>query len=292
MNNKIRDEYLMPWTSEHTKWFVDTEERLNTADGKEVEVWEFRHENDEEVLSDWAKHFRNHYCLDTAIDSLRGRRSRAEYLTDIKLPCKTSRLGCSTRAGDFGEILIADYLQYILGYWVPRVRWSSKVRRDESLKGCDIIGFQFFYDNGEVDPRDRLIVFESKTKFSRSKENRLQQAINDSAKDHIRIDESLNFIKQKFFETQKYEYADKIDRFQSPVDMQYKEVYGAAAVISDEFFSVDELTSADSRSIPVSAKSKVVSSHPKGDKLVLLIIKGARMMDLVHELYRRATDEA
>ena len=54
----------MPWTSDHTKWLVDTGERLKTADGKEVEVWEFRHENGEAVLSSWAKHFQNHYCLD------------------------------------------------------------------------------------------------------------------------------------------------------------------------------------------------------------------------------------
>ncbi|MEX3073927.1 hypothetical protein AB3Y13_19385 [Vibrio alginolyticus] len=53
----------MPWTSEHTKWLVDIGERLKTADGKEVAVWEFRHENDEAVLSAWAKHFRNHIAL-------------------------------------------------------------------------------------------------------------------------------------------------------------------------------------------------------------------------------------
>jgi len=47
----------MPWTSDHTKWLVDTGERLKTADGKEVEVWEFRHENDEAVLSAWASIF-------------------------------------------------------------------------------------------------------------------------------------------------------------------------------------------------------------------------------------------
>jgi hypothetical protein len=58
----------MPWTSEHTKWLVDTGERLKTTDGKEVEVWEFRHEKDEEVLSAWAKHFRIHYCFDSEID--------------------------------------------------------------------------------------------------------------------------------------------------------------------------------------------------------------------------------
>ena len=73
----------MPWTSEHTKWLVDTGERMKTADGKEVEVWEFHHKNDEAVLSAWAKHFRNHYCLDTEIDFLRGKRPRSDYLTNI-----------------------------------------------------------------------------------------------------------------------------------------------------------------------------------------------------------------
>ena len=73
----------MPWTSEHTKWLVDTGERLKTADGKEVEVWEFHHENDEAVLSAWAKHFRNHYCFDSEIDYWRRgyKCSRGEYLS-------------------------------------------------------------------------------------------------------------------------------------------------------------------------------------------------------------------
>jgi hypothetical protein len=43
----------MPWTSGHTKWLVDTGEQLTTTDGKKVEVWEFRHKNDEAVLSAW-----------------------------------------------------------------------------------------------------------------------------------------------------------------------------------------------------------------------------------------------
>ena len=78
----------MPWTSEHTKWLIDTGERLKTADGKEVEVWEFQHQGDDDVLSAWAKHFRNHYCLDTEIDFLRGKRSRQDYLTSIKFHAK------------------------------------------------------------------------------------------------------------------------------------------------------------------------------------------------------------
>jgi len=282
----------MPWTSKHTKWLVDTGERLKIADGKDVEVWEFCHEQDDEVLSAWAKHFRNHYCPDTDIDFLRGKRSRSDYLADIKFPSKTTKLGPGIRAGDFGEILVSDYLQWLLGYWVPRVRWSSKVVRDESPKGSDVIGFRFNKKDGKASTKDILFVFESKTKFSSSKINRLQNAINDSAKDHIRIDESLNFIKQKLFEKREIEQAQKIERFQSPVDMPYKETYGAAAIISDECFDSDELASSDCSKIPKSPKSKEFFPHPNGDSLVLLVIKGPGLMDLVHELYRRAADEA
>lgn len=282
----------MPWTSEHIKWLVDTGERLTTADGKEVEVWEFRHEKDEAVLSAWAKHLRNHYCLDTDIDFLRGKRTRADYLIKIKFPRRKTKLGPGIRAGDFGEILVSDYLQWILGYWVPRVRWSCKVIRDESPKGSDVIGFRFHKQDGAASTKDVLFVFESKTKFSASGINRLQDAINDSAKDHIRIDESLNFIKQKLFERRDFEQAQRVERFQSPVDLPYKEAYGAAAIISDECFDADELASADCSKIPKSSKSKEIFPHLNGDSLVLAVIKGPDMMNLVHELYRRAADEA
>jgi len=282
----------VPWTSEHIKWLVDTGKRLDTADGKKVELWELRHDKDEAVLSAWAKHFRNHYCLDTEIDFLRGKLSRLDYLTKIKFPSRTSKLGPGIRAGDFGEILVSDYLQWLLGFWVPRVRWSSKVVRDESPKGSDVIGFRFQKKDAEASTKDILFVFEAKTKFSGSGTNRLQDAINDSAKDHIRIDESLNFIKQKLFEKKDIEQAQRIERFQSPVDMSYKETYGAAAIISDECFDAGELTSADCSKIPKSSKSNDFFPHPNGDKLVLVVIKGPKMMNLVHELYRRAADEA
>lgn len=75
----------MPWTSEHIKWLVDTGERLKTDGGKEVEVWEFRHEKDEAVLSAWAKHFRNHYCFDSEIDYWR-RGYKSFHYTHLRHP--------------------------------------------------------------------------------------------------------------------------------------------------------------------------------------------------------------
>lgn len=276
----------------HTKWLVDTGERLKTADGKVIEIWEFRHEKDEAALSEWAKHFRNHYCLDAEIDFLRGNRSRADYLTNIKFPSRTPGLGPAIRAGDFAEILVCDYLEWLLDYWVPRVRWSSKTVQDESAKGSDVIGFRFCGNVDEHSADDELIVFESKAQFTKHKANRLQDAINDSAKDHTRIAESLNFIKQKLFDKNRIKEAKQVERFQNPVDSPYKEIYGAAAVLSSEYFNSNTLSRADSGKIPVSSKSGVFIPHPHRDKLVLVVIKGDHMMDLVHELYKRAADEA
>lgn len=282
----------MPWTSEHINWLTDTGERLKTADGKEVEIWAFHHKKDEAVLSAWAKHFRNHYCLDTDIDFLRGQQSRKDYLNSLKFPCSSTKLGPGIRAGDFGEILVADYLQWRLGFWVPRIRWSSKVVRDESPKGSDVIGFRFRNLDYSTSPEDLLIVFEAKTQFSGSGKNRLQDAINDSAKDHLRIGESLHYIKQKLFEKGSRGEAQLIDRFQNPVDIPYKESFGAAAIISDEHFDANVIGSSNCETIPKSPKSKEHISHPNSENLVFLVIKGADMMALVHELYRRAADEA
>lgn len=280
------------WTSKHLDWLVDTKQRLQTADGKTVEVWELRHVKDDAVLKAWAKHFRNHYCPDSDIDFLRGSRSRKNYLEEIKFPSATSKLGPGVRAGDFGEILIADFLQWVLGYSVPRVRWNNKIVRDESSKGSDVIGFQFEKPAGES-PKDTLAVFESKTKFSGgSKANRLQDAINDSAKDHIRIDESLNYVKQRLFEKGQKDEAVKVERFQNPVDNPYREVYGAAALFSEDQFQASEVTAADCQKIPASRDGTVTKPHPNWDNLVLVVIKGVDMMTLVHELYKRAADEA
>ena len=281
-----------PWSSVHLKWLVDTGQRLTTADGKTVEVWELQHSKDDGVLSAWARHFRNHYCSDSDIDALRASRSRKDYLEQIKFPSATSQLGPAVRAGDFGEILVADFLQWSLGYAVPRVRWNSKVVRDESPKGSDVIGFRFEDATG-ASPKDVLAVFESKTKFSTgSKANRLQDAINDSAKDHIRIDESLNYLKQRLFEKGQKEEAAKIERFQNPVDNPYREVYGAAALFSQDQFQVADVSAADCQKIPASPNGSTFKPHPNRDDLVLIVIKGADMMTLAHDLYRRAADEA
>ena len=229
----------------HLEWLVDTGERLATADGKVIEVWEVRHLPDDGTLSAWARHFRNHYCLDSDIDALCPPRTRQQYLEDIKFPSRNSALGPSVRAGDFGEILIADYLQWLLGFWVPRVRWNAKIVRDESSKGSDVIGFRMV-DHAAVSPGDTLAVFESKTKFSSgSTTNRLQDAINDSGKDHIRIDESLDTIHQAAFVREGRHRPGQASRALRESETFHVSFFRAAALYSSDQFQSTEIRAAD-----------------------------------------------
>jgi len=272
----------MSWTSKHLKWLIDTGKRLKTTDGKKIEIWEFKHNNDDAIMSTWARHFRNHYCFDTEIDTLRNGTgySRAEYLSNIKLPDCSVAPGPSIRAGDFGEILVADYLQYILGYSVPRSRYAEKSVRNESTKGCDIIGFKYFH-NGKDEKDDVLAIFEAKVQFSGTTANpRLQDAVNHSTKDRIRKAESLNAIKQRFLKQNLLVDVEKIARFQNLEDRPYREVYGAVALFSTQILNEAQI-----------AETKT-KDHPRAKELVLLVFHGNDMMNLVHKLYRRVADEA
>ncbi len=60
----------MPWTDSHIKNWLKSSATLTTADGKSVRVLELQYSTDNAILSAWAKHFRNHYCLDAEIDDL------------------------------------------------------------------------------------------------------------------------------------------------------------------------------------------------------------------------------
>ncbi|MEO2060746.1 MAG: Hachiman antiphage defense system protein HamA [Mesonia sp.] len=272
----------MPWNSEHTNWFFKIETNLKSKDGKEVCLLEYNYDlNDKTVLSKWAKHFRNHYCFDSEIDFLRNGTglSRKDFLVQLKFPTEARGFGSGIRSGDFSEILVADYLEYILGYWVPRTRYGNKTIRDESTKGTDLIGFKLYDENKTT--KDVLKMFEVKAQYSGNKAKpRLQDAIDDSIKDDLRKAESLNAIKQRLFDKGKTEEALKVARFQNQVDMPYTSEFGVAALYSNDIYDEDVIINCDT------------SAHPYNSALFLIVIKGDDMMKLVHKLFEIAADES
>lgn len=136
----------MTQTTTHTTWLKKTGAKVQTADGIAIAVYELNVDHtDGPALTMWAKHFREHYCLDAQIDRLRKgtRKSRAQYLTDLVFPDKLDDFGPATRSGDFAEILICDLIESQLGFWTPRTRYDDKLVRNESPKGTDVLGFKF-----------------------------------------------------------------------------------------------------------------------------------------------------
>lgn len=277
----------MTWSDEHIKWLDDTGVQGVTSCGKVVPIYRLNYVNtDDTVMSAWAYHFRNHYCDDSTIDSLRSgyKISKKEYLLNYRFPVEkamdpSEKTGPATRSGDFAEILIADYLSAKLKYWVPRTRYEFKVNRNTSEQGADVMGMKF--DPKKFSPKDELLVFEVKATLSgKKKVNRLQDAIKHSDKDRLRIGESLNAVRQRLQLKNRNLEADYILRFQSPKDDPYVMKYGAAAVITDTAFDSALIAACDTK------------AHKNQNNLELFVINGADMMDLVHSLYNRAADEA
>ena len=271
----------MPWTQEHLSWLHQTGEVIVAASGESVPVFEFAYDmTDNSVMSLWAAHFRNHYSLDSDTSVLKpAGMSKAEYLINLKFPDKTVSPGPSIRAGDFAEILVADYLQFLRLYYVPRTRYDRKIIGNESSKGSDVIGFR---KSGNLSNRnDELIVYEVKARLSEnSVANVLQSAVNDSSKDETRLAESLNGIKQRLYDQRNLEGFEIVSRFQRNVDEPYIMKYGAAAVTANSSYCSETLSECDT------------SEHTSSDSLEMIVIRGPNLMSLVHELYRRAADEA
>jgi hypothetical protein len=268
----------------HLDWLVNTGNTIASADGHVVELWELNHTADEVVLSAWAKHFREHYCDDALLVDLGSGMglSHSDYLTQIKFPDAAAAPGPSVRSGDFAEIIVADYIEYKLGYWCPRqLRYDFKWNRNESTKGCDVVGFKFAQD-GAVGPQDELFVFEAKAQLSLGAEpqNRLQVAIDDSNKDKLREAMTLNALRQRFLERGERAPADKVARFQNEADRPFKRVSGAAAL--------HDVTTFD----PAHAAAVTTAAHFNAPNLKLIVVTGNAMMQLVHALYQRAADEA
>lgn len=250
---------------------------LKTNEGKLINVLKLDECTNDEVLSKWAIHLRKHYCSDSEIDRLRKGYgySRKEYLENIKFPNLDERGGASTRSGDFSEILVADYVEFILQYFVPRTRYDRKVRKNSSTQGSDVLGFK---SKDKASKDDELIVFEVKAQARNAKsKNKLQEAVNDSNKDVKRIATSLNAIVQRLYDKDLSYEAEKVQRFQNATDRPYKQIYGAAAVHSEKSYSETLL-------------KEVKTNYHIDPNVELLVIYSKDLMDTIHKLYERACE--
>lgn len=258
------------------------DESLTLIGGGTCEVWELTVPNDAIYLSEWASRFRQAYCPDSNIDILRAGtgKSRAEYLLEMVFPDRVTPPGPSVRSGDFAELLVSDYVEFILNYWVPRGKFATKGSRNESVKGVDIVGFKC-PDAGHPQPTDEMLTFEAKAQLGGGKyKDRLQDAVDDSGKDYLRAGETLAAMKVRMNNAGEHASMMVIQRFQDAVDRPYRLLSGAATILSDDAFDTDGI------------KKTIIARHNNAGQLKLIAIKSKDLMTLAHALYQRAADEA
>jgi len=116
--------------------------------------------------------------------------------------------------------------------------------------------------------------------MTKTNTNRLQDAITDSIKDHLRETMTLNAMKQRMLVRGEQEQAEKVKRFQNEAAQPFKRINGAAVILDDSVFAETDLTVADA------------TGHPNIEQLRFIVIRGPSLMKLVHALYERAADEA
>ncbi|MDM7980190.1 MAG: SAVED domain-containing protein [Rhizobium sp.] len=255
--------------------------QFQIAGGADVNVWDFNHANIPGTLSAWANHFRNHYCSDAdLLSSIEGTgQTKAEFLTAIKFPSATTPPGPSTRSGDFAEILAADFVEYQMGYWCPRLRYLDRWNPNDSTKGCDLVAF-LVHDDGATQQDDELYVVECKAGLTGPPVNRLQEAINHSMKDRMREATTLNAMKQRLRASGRKLEALRVQRFQNEADHPFIRKNGAVAVLHNGAYDQAATQLSDT------------SAHPNAANLDLIVIKGDGLMALAHALYERAANEA
>jgi hypothetical protein len=269
-------------TPPHLQFLKKCPTPLLNIENRRIDVWELSVPLDSPHLDSWASAFRANYCLDNEIDDLREGTglSRSEYLTSLVFPDSSAAPGPAIRAGDFAELLIADYLEYLCGYWVPREKYAEKASRNESAKGVDILGFSMANESLPA-AQDTMLVFEVKAQLSAGKySGRLQHAIDDSAKDLLRRSFTLNATKRRLLRAGDKQKALLVQRFQNPSDTPYIYRSGAAAVLSDTTYDEPSLI------------ASTTAGHNNKEALELIVIRGKDLMTLTHKLYQKAADEA
>lgn len=185
--------------------------------------------------------------------------------------------GPSVRSGDFTEILVSDYVQYVLNYYVPRTRYDRKVNRNSSTMGSDLVGYKC---GKTISKNDELIIFEVKAKASEvpsSSKCELQKAVDDSNKDVVRLAETLNAIVQRLIDRNDNNEAKRVQRFQNYTDYPYQKTYAAAAVHSNISYSETMLETVSTL------------NHTDTD-LRLIVIHCNKLMDFIHSMYGRACE--
>ena len=268
---------------DNSKYFTFNK-TITSSNGDKVQMYKLNNEVlDEDSLNNWASGLRNNYVEENLLDSLVSGTglTKKEFLEKNIFPDYQSKQGAATMSGEFGEILVYDYINFVLEYYITRTRYLEKVNPNMPISGSDVIGYKV--DNiNKPSESDQLIVAEVKTCSSKSGNknalcfNTVKKAIEDSIKDRVRIAESLNAEKRRLLNRFRSEEAKIVERFQNKTDNPFKLDFFAVAILDNELYSEQVIL------------DLVNSQHEIINFTKILIIYSKELKCFLRDLYRRA----
>lgn len=221
------------------------EKSISSRDGNIIKVFSLSNDLlDENILNAWASGLRDNYVEERLLKSLvngTGLTQQA-FLQKHIFPNHKDKLGAATMSGEFGEILVCDYINFVLEHYVTRTRYLEKVNPNIPVSGSDVIGYKVKHTDNPS-KTDHLIVAEVKTRSSMLGDKNslckttVKNAIEDSIKDRVRIGESLNAEKRRLLNRSRIEDAKIVERFQNKTDNPFSLDFFAVAVLDSTLYS-------------------------------------------------------
>lgn len=257
-------------------WFVE-ETGIRIKENIPLKCYKVDYKDDEDILDEWALHIRRNYIEDDELkeDADLNEMSVDQYLREYIIPQETEHLGPTARSADIAEILVADLLEFIMGYTVPRFKLKNRSGKNNSQQGTDVIAYKYKNTDKSPSNKDELIAAEVKASLSNNQYTPLENAIIDSHKDEHRLARSINYCRKRLNELGKVSEANEVKRFLFKPDNNYKITYAAAGISSRQ--DVDDV-------IELSVAGEELEIR-NGEEI--FYIHGERLMELTHNIYER-----
>lgn len=261
---------------------LEYKESINEFEkGRIVDIYEMSKDLDKDIIRDlFSKNIRSFYIDDNDISKLINgcELSPKDYIESFIFPSPTIRPGPGTMAGEFGEILIYNFIENYWDYKIFKTRYKSKTNPNTPVTGIDVMGYKLVSKDANV--RDNLFLGEVKTrastnKIQKTKTHPLECAINDSTMDYIKLGISLHAEKHRLILNRRIEDAKVVQRFQNKTDTPYTINMTAAFICHKKHYCKDEI------------KEIIAKTDTHGLLINVLIIYADDLMPLIKDLYRR-----
>ena len=260
----------------HIKWFV-SEKGIHLKDSVPVNCYLIDYQDDDTVLDEWALHIRRNYIDDDQLleDATVNEMTIGEYLTQFVIPQKRDHFGPTARSADIGEIIVADLLEYVYGFSVPRYKMKNRAGKCNSLQGTDVIGYKYYHDDHTESIKDELIATEVKAALTKDDYSPLTDAIEHSAKDEHRLARSIDYCRKRLRELGQTQESENIKRFLFKPDKNYQLTYAAAGISSKKVVDSEIVLVANDNELEIRSGEMIFFIH------------GERLMELTHNIYER-----